>query len=81
MKAKEKGLAGATVLKAAMGFGKNSILRSSKLLTISTKLPLVLEIVDDEAKIKEFLPELRKMGPLGLVTMETVEVLHYEAGE
>ena len=79
LKAKERGLAGATVLKAVMGFGKDGVLRSSKLLELAMDLPLVVEIVDDEAKIKEFLPELGKMGKLGLVTMERIEVLRYEA--
>jgi uncharacterized protein len=81
LKARERGLAGATVLKASMGFGRNSVLRSAKLLTLSTNLPMVVEIVDEESRIKAFLPELAKMGKLGLVTMEKVEVLRYEAGE
>lgn len=81
LKARQLGLAGATVLKASMGFGKNSVLRSAKMLELSTNMPLVVEIVDDEPKIKELLKELGKMGKLGLVTMEKVEVLRYEAGE
>lgn len=81
LKAKAHGLAGATVLRAVMGFGKNSVLRSAKLLTLSTNLPMVVEIVDCEERIKSFLPELGKMGKLGLVTMEKVDVLRYEAGE
>jgi hypothetical protein len=80
MKAREKGLAGASVVKASMGFGKNSVLRSAKILTLSTNLPMLVEIVDLEDRIKAFLPELAKMGKLGLVTMEKVEVLRYEAG-
>lgn len=81
LKAREHGLAGATVLKAAMGFGKNSVLHSAKLLTLSTNMPIVVEIVDEEERIKGFLPELGKMGKLGLVTMEKVDVLSYGAGE
>jgi uncharacterized protein len=80
-KARERGLAGATVLKAVSGFGRNSVLRSAKLLELSTNLTLVIEIVDSEEGIKSFLPELKRMGGIGLLTMEKVDVLRYEAGE
>lgn len=80
-KAKENGLAGATVLKAVMGFGRRSVLKSAKLLELSSNMPLVIEIVDEEAKIEGFLKELAKMGGIGLVTMERLDVLRYEAGE
>ena len=77
LKARQIHLAGATVLRGPMGFGKNSRLHTAKILNLSTDLPLVIEIVDSEAKINAFLPELDKMIGGGLVTMEKVKVLHY----
>ena len=74
-------LAGATVLRGPMGFGKSSHLHTSKILRLSDDLPLVIEIVDREEKINAFLPTLEKMTGDGLVTLEPVRVLHYRAGE
>ena len=79
--AREQHLAGATVLRGPMGFGKASRLHTSKVLRLSDDLPLVIEIVDSEEKIKSFLPTLEKMLGGGLVTLEKVKVLHYRAGE
>jgi uncharacterized protein len=81
LKAREMGLAGATVLRGAMGFGKTSRIHTAKLLNLSTDLPLIIEIVDSEAKITAFLPELDQMISGGLVTMEKVKVLHYRGTE
>src|SRR5450756_1305011 len=75
--AREAHLAGATVLRGPMGFGKASRLHTSKILRLSTDLPLVIEIVDSEEKINAFLPMLDKMMGGGLVTMEKVKVLQY----
>src|SRR3954468_17521113 len=61
MKARELHLAGATVLKSPMGFGRNSHLHTAKILQLSTDLPLVIEIVDRPEKIAEFLPVLDGM--------------------
>ena len=61
LKAREMHLAGATVLRGPMGFGKSSRLHTSKILRLSYDLPLVIEIVDAEDKINTFLPELDKM--------------------
>jgi PII-like signaling protein len=77
LKARERHLGGATVLRGAMGFGKTSHLHTAKILNLSTDLPLVIEIVDSEEKIGAFLPELDTMVSGGLVTMEKVRVLHY----
>ena len=77
LKARELHLAGATVLRGPMGFGKNSRLHTAKILNLSTDLPLVIEIVDSEANIDAFLPVLDKMITGGLVTMEKVKILHY----
>ncbi|HTZ22056.1 MAG TPA: DUF190 domain-containing protein [Opitutaceae bacterium] len=77
LKARELHLAGATVLRGAIGFGKSSRLHTSKILRLSADLPLVIEIVDCEEKIQAFLPVLDAMMGGGLVTLEKVRVLHY----
>jgi hypothetical protein len=77
MKARESHLAGATVLRGSMGFGKSSRLHTTKILRLSEDLPLVIEIVDSEEKINNFLTTLDGMMPSGLVTMEKVQVLRY----
>ena len=81
LKARELHLAGATVLRGPMGFGKSSRLHTAKILRLSIDLPLVIEIVDSEEKINSFLPTLETMMGGGLVTLEKVKVLHYRAGE
>jgi len=81
LKARELHLAGATVLRGPMGFGKASRLHTAKILRLSIDLPLVIEIVDSEEKINSFLPTLETMMGGGLVTLEKVKVLHYRAGE
>ena len=77
LKAREMHLGGATVLRGPMGFGRTSVLHTAKILNLSTDLPLVIEIVDSEAKIGQFLPVIDEMITGGLVTMEKVKVLHY----
>ena len=79
MKAREHGLAGATVLRGVMGFGKHSILHTAKILRLSEDLPMVIEIVDTQAKINEFLPLLSEMINDGMVTLEPIKVLQYKA--
>ena len=81
LKAREMHLAGATVLRGPMGFGKASRLHTSKILRLSMDLPLVIEIVDREENINSFLPTLDQMMGGGLVTLEKVKVLHYRSGE
>ncbi|HVZ59422.1 MAG TPA: DUF190 domain-containing protein [Terriglobales bacterium] len=76
-KARELHLAGATVLRGPMGFGKSSRLHTSKILRLSMDLPLVIEIVDAEENIQRFLPVLDEMMQGGLVTLEKVRVIHY----
>ena len=78
LKAREMHLAGATVLRGPMGFGKSSRLHTAKILRLSLDLPLVIEIVDAEAKIQEFLPMLDQMMQGGLVTLEKITVLRYQ---
>ncbi len=79
LKAREAHLAGATVLRGPMGFGKSSRLHTAKILRLSMDLPLVIEIVDSEEKIQAFLPVLDEMMTGGLVTLEKVKVLQYRA--
>jgi len=79
LKAREKGLAGATVLRGVMGFGKHSILHTAKILRLSEDLPMVIEIVDSAEKVEDFLPVLEEMIKDGLVTVEPIRVLHYKA--
>jgi PII-like signaling protein len=80
LKAREAHLAGATVLRGPMGFGKSSRLHTAKILRLSLDLPTVIEIVDSEEKINAFLPVLDPMIGGGLVTTEKVKVIEYRAG-
>lgn len=83
--AKKQGLAGATVLKGVMGYGANSRVHTAKLFDISVDLPMVVEIVDSEEKIRAFtliveqLFESTRSG--GLITIEKAEVIRYKAGK
>ena len=79
LKARELHLAGATVLRGPMGYGKSSRLHTAKILRLSMDLPLVIEIVDTEEKIQAFLPVLDEMMKGGLVTQEKVRVIDYRA--
>jgi uncharacterized protein len=76
-KAREQKLAGATVLRGPMGFGKSSHLHTAKILRLSMDLPMIIEIVDTEEKIQGFLPHLDGMIQGGLVTLEKVQALMY----
>jgi PII-like signaling protein len=80
LKAREAGLAGATVLRGVMGFGKNSILHTAKILRLSEDLPMVVEIVDSREKVEKFLPLLDEMISDGLVTIEKVTTMQYNGG-
>jgi PII-like signaling protein len=81
LKAREMHLAGATVTRCVMGYGKSSRLHTAKILRLSMDLPLIIEIVDTEEKIEQFLPTLNEMMQGGLVTMEQIRVIDYRAGE
>lgn len=80
LKAREAGLAGATVLRGPMGFGKSSHLHTTKILRLSQDLPVVVEFVDQEAKIRAFLQEVDAIMGSGLVTLEKVHVIRYGNG-
>jgi PII-like signaling protein len=77
IRAREKGLAGATVLKGPMGFGRHSRVHAARLLELSTDLPIVVEIVDAEDSVSAFLPTVDELVTEGLVTLEAVRVLKY----
>jgi uncharacterized protein len=81
MKARELGLAGATVLHGTMGFGANTRVHTSKLLDLSTDLPIIVEIVDAADKIAEILPFLDETVGEGMITVESVRVLKYRHNE
>jgi PII-like signaling protein len=78
-KARDMHLAGATVLRGPLGYGRSSRLHTAKILRLSEDLPLVIEIVDAEEKILAFLPVLGPMVGGGLVTLEKVRVAQYGA--
>ncbi|MFA6545267.1 MAG: DUF190 domain-containing protein [Limisphaerales bacterium] len=80
LKARELGLAGATVLRGPMGFGASSRLHTAKILRLSEDLPVVIEIVDSEENISRLLPVIDTMIGDGLVTLEDVRVLKYRGG-
>src|SRR5260370_28974144 len=79
LKARESGLAGATVLRGVMGFGKHSVLHTAKILSLSEDLPMVVEIADSLENIEQFLPMLDEMITDTLVTLEKVRVIQYKA--
>jgi len=78
LKAREKHLAGATVLRGPLGFGKSSHLHTANILRLSSDLPIVIEIVDTPEKVSAFLPELDGMMKGGLVTLERAQVIRYK---
>jgi uncharacterized protein len=77
MKAREMHLAGATVLRGPMGFGHSSRLHTTKVLRLSQDLPLVIEIVDSEDKIDQFVAAIEPIMGSALVTTEKVKVIRY----
>src|SRR5271170_1270955 len=81
LKAREMHMAGATVLRGPMGFGKSSRLHTSKILRLSFDLPIIIEIVDTEENINKFLPAIDGMIKGGLITLEKARVIDYRADE
>ncbi len=79
--AKEKKMAGATALKGFLGFGAKSHMHTAKILRLSEDLPIVVEMVDSEERIREFLPLLDEMVKEGLITLEKVDVILYRSGK
>ncbi|MDZ7626132.1 MAG: DUF190 domain-containing protein [Ignavibacteriaceae bacterium] len=81
LEARKAGLAGVTVMKGIMGFGASSRIHTTKLLRLSEDLPLVIEIVDEEKKIEQFIPILNEIfeeaNSGGMITMEKVNIIKY----
>jgi PII-like signaling protein len=80
-RARELGLAGATVIRGLEGFGAHSRLHTTRILRLSEDLPVVIEIVDEAERIESFLPLLDEMVAEGMVTVEKVRVIAYRASE
>ena len=80
LRARERGLAGATVLRGLAGFGAHSRIHTASVLRLSEDLPLVIEIADTPERIAAFLPELDGMVGEGMVTVEDVHIVAYRAG-
>ncbi len=80
-KAREQGLAGATVIRGIEGFGPTSKLHTSKILRLSEDLPIIIEIVDTIEKIESFWPHIKDVIKEGLVTLEKVEIKLYRGRE
>ncbi|HTR99582.1 MAG TPA: DUF190 domain-containing protein [Bacteroidota bacterium] len=82
--AREAGLAGATVLRGIEGFGAKSRIHTAKILRLSEDLPIIVEIVDTEDKIRAFMPVVdelfQKSGSGGMITLEKADVIHYSSG-
>lgn len=77
--AREAGLAGATVYEGFMGFGANSVVHRTHVWGMSQDLPIVVELVDEESKIRDFLPSLKVLlSGGGMITLRKVHVLHYQ---
>jgi PII-like signaling protein len=81
LKAREMQLAGATVFRGPMGFGRSSHVHTSGILRLSFDLPMVIEIVDTEEKIESFLAQIESIIGSGLVTVERVQTIIYKARE
>ena len=79
-RAREQGMSGASVFRGVLGFGKNSRIHAAHILTLSTDLSILIEMVDTEGKIEGFMPFVDEMVEEGLVTVEKVEVIRYVAG-
>ena len=77
--ARQKGMAGTTVIRGLMGFGAHSRMHTAKILRLSEDLPIIIEIVDEPEKIQAFLPEIDKMIKEGLVTLEKISVIAYRS--
>jgi len=79
--ARKAGLSGSTVFKGVEGFGAHSVVHAARVFDMSTDLPILIEIVDTEEKIRAFIPILDELVHEGMITLETVEIIRYKAGE
>ena len=78
LRAREKRLAGATVLRGPLGFGRSTQLHASNIFQLSFDVPIVIEIVDTEQKIQEFLAAAEDIVGDGLITLEKVQAIFYK---
>jgi len=78
--ARQAKLAGATVFRGAVGFGIDGHIQRASILDMSGDLPLTIEIVDEEAKLRAFFETIQGLKDIGLVTLQPIEVLHYDGG-
>jgi uncharacterized protein len=78
--ARKMGLNGATVFKGIEGYGGHSVVHAARVFDLSADLPVLVEIVDSEERVRAFLPQLEEMVKEGLVTLESVEIIAYRAG-
>jgi len=76
---RERGLAGATVIRGIEGFGAKQHLHTTRILSLTSDLPILIEFVDAEDRVRAILPEIDAMVPEGLITLEPVEVIAYRA--
>ena len=81
LKAREMGIAGATMLRGLMGYGANSRIHTAKILRLSEDLPIVVELVAGREKMSVLLPVIQEMVGDGLITLEDVRVLQYSSGK
>ena len=80
MKARERGMAGATVLRGQLGFGARSRIHTTKILRLSEDLPIVVQIIDTAERIQAFLPEVKEMVSDGMITVENAHIIHCSPG-
>jgi PII-like signaling protein len=78
---RDRGLAGATVLRGIEGFGAKAHLHTSRILRLSEDLPVLIEVVDQDDRVRAVLPELDALVADGLITLEPVEVIAYRAAD
>ncbi len=76
---RERGFAGATVVRGMAGFGASARIHTGKILRLSTDLPVIVEVVEEESRIQEVLPVLDEMIGGGLVTLERARVILYRS--
>lgn len=81
LKARELGLAGATVFRSPMGYGQTTVLKTSKIINLSTDLPMVIDLVDSQEQLDTLIPFLKENLIGGLVTLQDVTVIHQSASE
>ncbi|MEV0087512.1 DUF190 domain-containing protein [Saccharopolyspora sp. NPDC003752] len=81
LRARHAGLAGASVFRGVEGFGATAAIHTARLLSLSEDLPVAVVIVDDEQRVRSFLPELDGLVTNGLVLLDEVEVIRYAGKE